>query len=75
MNDHLIDHDFLSAKDRRTDLEQEWYERLSHEIETEMRAEHVAEFGDSPRYPFMPSTGRIHDAVVARMAKIKAENE
>lgn len=63
------------ALDRREELAQEWYERLSHEIEAEMRAEHVAEFGDSSRYPFMPSSGRIHDAVVARMAAIKAENE
>ena len=63
------------ARDRRKELEQEWYERVSLEIEAEMRKEHEDEFGDSPRFRFVPSTQRIHAAVVKRMAEIQAANE
>jgi hypothetical protein len=64
------------VRDRLEDLEQEWYERVTGEIEAEHRAEFEREFG--PKYregnPFKLNSARVHAEVMARLAKIKAEN-
>jgi hypothetical protein len=61
-----------AAQERADEL----YERVSAEVEDEMRAEWERHFGkDNPTFPFTPHPQTIHAVTVSRIARCHAEEE
>jgi len=70
MNDHLVDHGFLTAKDRRANQLDDRYDHFYAEIADELESKHEA---DMPDVPYKVNFAQIHRETLARMAEIEAE--